>query len=160
MRNHRDDKRAVTPMVLRIMLLVMALGAVVLWWIGEWLILLLFGNAFLPAYGALIWLLPGMVALGYCSLIRLDLLGENHPGSVSIISGSCVGLNALLNLALTPLYGIEGAAAASTAVYLIAAIALAWLHRRVTGIPILEGILIRRSDIRELMEYTRNRLHR
>ncbi len=157
MRNHRDDKRAVTPKVLRIMLFVMALGALVLWAIGDWLIRLLFGEAFLPAYPALVWLLPGMVALGYCSLIRLDLLGENHPGSVSVISGTCVALNIVLNLVLTPRFGIEGAAAAATTVYVLAAIALAWLHWRVTGIPAHESLFLRADDARELLRYVKKK---
>lgn len=159
MRNHRDDKRAVTPKVLRIMLAVMTLGALLLWLLGEWLILILFGRNFVPAYPALVWLLPGMVALGYCSLIRLDLLGENHPGSVSVISGAGVALNVLLNLTLTPRFGIEGAAASATIVYVFAAIALAWLHWRITGIPAHESLFLRVADIRELAQYARKKLN-
>ncbi|CBL46092.1 Hapothetical protein [gamma proteobacterium HdN1] len=157
MRNHRDDKRAVTPKVLRIMLVVMILGALALWITGELLIRLLFGDAFLPAYPALVWLLPGMIALGYCSLIRIDLLGENHPGSVSVVSGACVALNMGLNLVLTPAYGIEGTAAAATISYLIAAAALAWLHWRITGIPAHESMLVRPSDFAEITRYLRKK---
>lgn len=157
MRNHRDDKRAVTPKVLRIMLFVMVLGALCLWAVGDWLIQLLFGEAFLPAYPALVWLLPGMVALGYCSLIRLDLLGENHPGSVSVISGVCVALNVVLNLVLTPRFGIEGTAAAATTVYVLAAVALAWLHWRITGIPAHESLFLRPADVQEVIGYVQKK---
>lgn len=157
MRNHRDDKRAVTPMVLRIMLFVMLLGAVGLWITGKWLILLLFGEAYLPAYPALSWLLPGMVALGYCSLVRLDLLSENHPGSVSLVSGICVALNISLNLILTPLYGIEGTAASATIAYTLAAAALAWLHWRITGIPVHECLFMRANDVREILAHVRKK---
>ncbi len=157
MRSHQDDKRAVTPMVLRIMLAAMALGAVFLALIGQWLIALLFGQAFLPAYPALLWLLPGMVALGYCTLVRLDLLAENRPGSVSVISGTCVALNCVLNVFLIAPFGIVGAAMASSAAYLLAAVALGRLHRQVTSIPISHCLLIRYSDLQALWGYLKHR---
>lgn len=158
MRSHQDDKRTVTPMVLRIMLATMTLGAIFLALIGQWLIVLLFGQAFLPAYPALLWLLPGMVALGYCTLVRLDLLAENRPGSISVISGTCVALNAVLNLLfITPL-GIVGAAMASSVAYLLAAVALGRLHRQVTGIALRDCLWIRYSDLQALRDYLQHRL--
>ena len=91
--------------------------------IGEWLIVTLFGAAYQPAYPALLALLPGLLGLCYASILRLDLLGKNRPGTISLLMGLGALLNLALNLLLIPAYGIVGAAAASSIAYLAVTVA-------------------------------------
>src|SRR3546814_12451065 len=86
--------------------------------IGEWLIVTLFGAAYQPAYPALLALLPGLFGLCYASILRLDLLGKNRPGTVSLLMGVGALLNLTLNLILIPRFGIVGDAAASSSAYM------------------------------------------
>lgn len=151
MRRSSVDKNAVTPIVLRVLTFVMIVFAVFFALTGKLLIAILFGNAYLPAYEPLLLLLPGVVFLSYCSLIRLDLLGSNMPGTVSIISGTAVAVNLLLNVALINSMGINGVAIASTLSYGIAALGLYRVHSKHTGLSAKETLLIRRNDFQLML---------
>ncbi|MBV1920246.1 MAG: oligosaccharide flippase family protein [Pseudomonadales bacterium] len=150
MKRSSDDKDAVTPIVLRVLLFSMVILAIIFAVFGKILILILFGEAYLPAYGPLTLLLPGIVFLSYCSLVRLDFLGRNMPGTVSIISGIAVALNIGLNFLLISDYGINGVAMASTFSYFIAAIGLHITHKRMTGLTLRETLILQKSDIQML----------
>lgn len=147
MKNSNDDKDAVTPIVLRLLMFSMVLLAIIFAIFGKVLILILFGEAYLPAYEPLTLLLPGIVFLSYCSLIRLDFLGRNMPGTVSLISGLAVGLNIGLNIFLISDYGINGVALASTFSYFIAAVGLHVIHKKMTGLTMRETLLLQVGDI-------------
>lgn len=138
----------ITPIALRLITCSMIVLAIFLGLFGDLLIHLLFGKEYLPAYEPLLYLLPGIVLLSYCSLLRLDMLGKNRPGAVSIASGSALLVNIILNLVLIPEFGIAGAAMASTLSYLLATIMLFYQYQKLTGLSFLETILIRPSDIR------------
>ncbi|MOA38393.1 hypothetical protein D3C78_1600740 [compost metagenome] len=115
--------------------------------VGEWLIVTLFGEAYQPAYPALLALLPGLLGLCYVSILRLDLLGKNRPGSISLVMGLCALFNLALNLLLIPAYGIVGAAVASSVAYLAVTVALLWLYCRLSGVPVWQTLIILPSDL-------------
>ncbi len=150
MKRSNNDTDSVTPIVLRVLMFSMVILAIVFAIFGRILILILFGEAYLPAYEPLTLLLPGIVFLSYCSLVRLDFLGRNRPGTVSIISGIAVVLNIGLNILLVSDYGINGVAMASTVSYFVAAIGLHIIHRKMTGLTMRETLILRRSDIEML----------
>ena len=150
MKKSNDDKDAVTPIVLRVLMFSMICLAVIFAIFGEILILILFGEAYLPAYGPLTLLLPGIVFLSYCSLVRLDFLGRNMPGTVSLISGIAVAINVGLNFLLISDYGVNGVAMASTFSYFIAAIGLHIIHKKMTGLTMRETLVLQRRDIEML----------
>jgi len=150
MKKNKDDKDSVTPIVLRVLMFSMVTLSIVFAVFGEILILILFGEAYLPAYVPLTLLLPGIVFLSYCSLVRLDFLGRNMPGTVSVISGFAVALNIGLNLLLINDYGINGVAMASTVSYFIAAIGLHIVHRKMTGLTLRETLILQKSDVEML----------
>jgi O-antigen/teichoic acid export membrane protein len=115
--------------------------------IGEWLIVTLFGVAYQPAYPALLALLPGLFGLCYASILRLDLLGKDRPGSISLLVGLGALLNLALNLLLIPTYGIVGAASASSVAYLAVTVALLVLYCRLSGVPAWQTLIILPSDL-------------
>lgn len=78
------------------------------------LIILLFNAEYLPSYPSLLILLIGYTA--YCSLTSVGAT-LSSIGKVRIpflISAVCAIMNVILNVILTPLFGIEGAAVATT----------------------------------------------
>lgn len=157
LRTAADDKNAVTPIVLRILMTVMLISAVLFALLGKVLIYILFGEAFLPAYEPLLILLPGIVFLSYASLVRLDLLGHGKPGAISVVSGGSVALNIVLNLLLIPHFGIIGVAAASSIAYLFGAIGLYFLHSRITRLTARETLVLRRSDLSLIADYLKRK---
>ena len=145
-----DGIERLTPLALRLTGTAMLAACLCLAVTGEWLIVLLFGDAFRPAYPALLALLPGMFSLCYSSILHLDLLGKERPGTLSIFAGGAAALNLMLALLLIPRWGIVGAAVASSVAYSALALAMLLLYWRVSGIAIGQTLLILPSDLRLL----------
>ncbi|MEB2317221.1 MAG: oligosaccharide flippase family protein [Pseudomonadota bacterium] len=141
---------ALVPMALRVtgMAMLFACGCTAL--LGEWLILILFGVDFLPAYPALLALLPGVLGLCFAGILRLDLLGRNRGGTVSMVAGAMAILNIALNLVLIPRFGIEGAAIGSSIAYLIGASVLLLVYVKEAGVGIGDTLFVRVDDMRRI----------
>lgn len=149
------DIRRLTPLALRLTgstMLVACLGMALL---GEWLIVLLFGAAYRPAYPALLALLPGIFSLCYAAILRLDLIGKQRPGTLSLLTGCAAALNVLLALLLIPRWGIVGASIASSIAYSALSLAMLLLYCRLSGVTIGQTLLVFPSDLRMLQAQLR-----
>jgi O-antigen/teichoic acid export membrane protein len=82
---------------------------------------LLFGTAFLPAVGAFILLLPGVLFLGIQTIIVQFLNSMGFPVSVVIAWLFICTLNIGMNLWAIPTYGIRGASLVSSICYTLMA---------------------------------------
>ena len=145
----QQDKKTeqLMPLALRITATVMLGACLVMALIGEWLIITLFGNDYAPAYPALLALLPGLFALCYASILRLDLLGKGRPGTLSLIVGLGAALNLVLNLILIPKFNITGAAIASSAAYIFVTLIMQIMYCKISKVPFKHTIIITPSDI-------------
>lgn len=144
----RSEEGANTMMapVLRMTSLVLAGGALVLVLAGRWLIHLLFGAAFLPAFWPMVLLLPGSWALGMWRTMMSDLVVRGHPLYKTFTAAVAVVVTVVLDLLLIPRWGVPGAAVASSLAY-GAAMALGLrLYCRVTRLRPLELLRPRRED--------------
>ncbi len=144
-----------TPLALRLTgsaMLIACLGMALL---GEWLIVLLFGAAYQPAYPALLALLPGIFTLCYASILRLDLLGKQRPGTLSLLTGLAAALNIGLSLLLIPQLGIVGAAISASTSCTALSLAMLLLYCRVSGVPLAQTLLLGASDLRLLQAQLR-----
>lgn len=146
-----------TPLALRLTATVMLGACLSMALIGEWLIVTLFGAQYQPAYAALLGLLPGLFGLCYASILRLDLLGKDRPGSVSLIMGLGAVLNLLLNLVLIPAHGIVGAAMASSIAYLAVTLAMLVLYCKLSRVPMWQTLLVLPSDLVVLRQMLQRR---
>ncbi len=67
-----------------------------------------------------------------------------------------MGLGALLNLALNllliPIYGIVGAATASSIAYLAVTLALLVMYCRLSGVPVWQTLIILPSDVAPMLQ--------
>lgn len=146
-----------TPLALRLTATVMLGACLGMALIGQWLIVTLFGAAYQPAYPALLALLPGLLGLCYASILRLDLLGKNRPGTVSLMMGAGAALNLLLNILLIPALGIVGAALASSIAYLAVTVAMLVLYCRLSGVALSQTLIILPSDFAPLRQMLQRR---
>jgi O-antigen/teichoic acid export membrane protein len=98
--------------------------------LGWFLIPFAFGPDFRGSVGPFLWLLPG--ALGYTalSIFTSSLLASRAPGLSSIIRAVALAAGIALDLALIPLFGAPGAAAAASGAFLIGGATAAILYRR------------------------------
>jgi O-antigen/teichoic acid export membrane protein len=126
---------------------ILAAGAVVFnAGFGTVAILLAFGPAFHPAVAPMLILLPGIWFLGMGAVIQGDLGGRGRPGLSSALAGLAAVATVALDFALIPPLGVIGAALASVVAYTIYGTASLVALHRVSGIPIAELIVPRRSD--------------
>lgn len=87
-------------------------AVVVVWLAGEW-ILGLFGPAFPAGYPALMVLLGAQIVHGLCGPVALILTMTGHQDRAALVLVVTTAINALMNAALIPAYGLMGAATAT-----------------------------------------------
>ena len=134
---------------------VLCLGAGML---APGLIRLLFGQAFADAASPFRWLLPGVLALSLETILMNDLAGRGLPPVVIAVPAVGLVLNAALNLAFIPRYGLPAAAAASSVAY-TAMLLLAWRgFARRTAIGAASCIIVTPEDLRAFSMRLRQRL--
>lgn len=122
-----------TERTTRATLLVVALSGVVVALLAENLLRVFFGSDFQSGAAALRITMLAMVPLALTRLLAGDLKGRGRPGVVSIAAGLALSVTVLADLALIPLWGIEGAALASLVAYSTGASVLLVGFRRITG---------------------------
>ena len=147
-----DGMDKITPLALRLTATVMLGACLSMALIGEWLIVTLFGAEYQPAYAALLALLPGLLGLCYASILRLDLLGKNRPGAVSMMMGVGAVISLVLNVFLIPTWGIVGAAISSSIAYLVVTVAMLTLYCRLSEVPLWRTLIILPSDLAPLRQ--------
>ena len=152
-----EGMERLTPLALRLTASVMLLACILMALLGEWLIVTLFGDSYAPASVALLALLPGVFALCYASILRLDLLGKQRPGTLSLITGVAAGVNLLLNLWWIPGWGILGAGLASSLAYVLAATAMLWQFCRLSGVAWWRTLFLLPEDLSMLRSLLRSR---
>ncbi|MDR3159439.1 MAG: polysaccharide deacetylase family protein [Zoogloeaceae bacterium] len=144
-----------TPLALRLTAAVMFAACAGMAAIGEWLIVTLFGADYAPAYPALLALLPGLFGLCHVSILRLDLLGKQRPGSLSLMAAAAVALNLSLNFWLIPRMGIVGAGIASSVAYLVIALVMLRLYCRLSGVSWARTLFLLPGDVALLRAWLR-----
>lgn len=117
----------------RIISVLAAIGLVVIVVAGRPLLSLLFSPEFAEAHTALIILALGQFANALFGPVALVLNMTGHERLTLIGVLVAVGLNGVLNLALIPNYGIEGAAIASASALILWNVTLAIFLRRKVG---------------------------
>lgn len=141
-----------TPLALRITATVMLGACLSMAVIGHWLIVTLFGDEYGPAYTALLALLPGLFGLCYASILRLDLLGRQRPGTLSLLLAAGAAINLMLNAILIPAMGIVGAGIASSAAYLLVSLAMLLVYCRLSGVAWYRTLIVLPEDIKQLKQ--------
>ena len=146
-RMDKSNARAFTPVVSRIVLVPVMLLCLIIFLFREDIICLAFGNEFLPSSPALVILLPGILFLSIWKIIANDLIAQGYPAKYSITSGIALVTMVELDLWLIPLFGINGAALASTISYMAATVSIITIYSRVTGNSFKELLIPARIDL-------------
>ena len=113
---------------------------------GGPLITIAFGEAFRPAVTPMYILLPGVTFLGVAAVVTGNLRGIGRPGMSSILAGVTVIVTLALDFVLIPLYGMNGAAVASTVAYTAYGVMGVVVLARLTDATVRELALPRRDD--------------
>lgn len=136
--------------LLRVSLLAIGVATILMAIIADHLIVILFGEAFLPSSQVLTFLLPGVVLLTFFKILNMDLAGKGKPWVALKAMGPALIINVVLNVLWIPGYGANGAAIASTISYSVAALLFLVVYSRETSISIREMMQYRVSDFAPL----------
>lgn len=148
---------AVTERTSRLTLLATLVAGAALAAVSPWVLGLFFGEVYRAGTFALLLLLTATLPLALARVLAADLKGRGRPGLVSIGTGVGAAVNVLANLALIPVWGLEGAAVASILSYGVMAVALLLSYRRVTGGRV-RALLPGPADIVDAIALVRSRL--
>jgi len=153
----RDDAAGneLTPLLARLGFSLALIGAVMLGIFGLPLIILLPGRQFVPAYPALLLLLPGGVVMSLARILAGDLIGRGLPKYSMVISVVAFILNVAVNLVFIPRFGILGAAATASITHIFAGLLYIYFFIRVSGVPLGELLILRREDLKGLKRILR-----
>ena len=130
MTSHGEDERRLQRRSILAACFIATGSTLVIAGTAAWVVPFLFGPGFEPAV-PLVWLLaPGGAFLAVGQVTGDLLRGRGQPLAVAWAQGAAALLTVVLLLALLPVWGVKGAAVASTVAYLVAlVIMLAWLRR-------------------------------
>lgn len=101
---------------------------------GKNLILITFGSNFKTSYYALLYLIPGMIALSGSVILNNYFSGKGYPKYMILTSVFSFTINVLLNISLIPKYGVEGAAVSTSIAY-------------ITSLLLITRYFVKNSDI-------------
>jgi O-antigen/teichoic acid export membrane protein len=142
-----DQRRYLTPLVTRLILLASVIGSLVLVLFAPIVINVLVGHEYAGAVGALFWLLPGITLGGAARVLANDLAARGRPELNMYAAIVVVIINLIGNILLIPKLGINGAAIATTCAYAINAIIKVALYARLSGVRWTSTVMITRSDL-------------
>lgn len=145
-----DEKRLkeFTPLVCRNVLFITILGAILLFFLGRWIIVLLYSEKFLKSVAPFQILLIGTIAIGGSRILTNDLSGRGKPMINTYVAIVSLVLNVILNVILIPKYGIIGAACASAISYIFMFFLKIPIYSKISGNKIKDIIFIKKSDFK------------
>jgi O-antigen/teichoic acid export membrane protein len=129
-----DDNHVMSLVVSRWVLLFSLLCAFGVIVIGGPLIGWIFGATFAAAHLPLMWMLPGLVASGFGSVLNTKLAGQGYPPVTMWAPGMALAANVALNLVLIPQFGLVGAALSTSIAYGLWAVLVTIAYHRITGL--------------------------
>ena len=135
-----DDDHAMSRVVGRWTFLFSLLVAAVIIIGGGPLIHWCFGDDFSGAHLPLMWMLPGLVAAGFASVLNTKLAGQGYPPVTLWAPAVALTANVALNLLLIPRAGLVGAAQATSVAYILWALIVTIAYQRQTRSGQPEGL--------------------
>lgn len=119
---------------------------------GKWIVLLLYGEQFLPAVRPMIIMLPGYV-LYLLSHALIQLLGSQGvpEQSAVILFGGTATITALSFL-LVPVMGINGGALSVVAGHIMIFISIILMAREKYGVRVMKCFIVNKRDIRGIIK--------
>jgi O-antigen/teichoic acid export membrane protein len=143
-----DDESAarMTPVVCRNTLLVTGVAAIGAAIVAPWFVPAIFGAEYDDSVLPFIWLLPGTVAAAGTKILAAYVFSRGKPLVNAQIGFVTLIVTIVGDIALIPVFEVSGAAAASSAAYIVSLVMTAIAYRRLSGGAINDAVLPRRAD--------------
>jgi len=125
--------------------------------VAPWAVRLVYGDQFAEASTALQILLPGIVALSVNKVLSAYVAGRGMPQYNTLVAFLSLVITVGLDLKLIPIWGINGAALASTMSYVCSALATIYIYHRLSG-EMLTDVLVPDHDDWKTIRWAFSRL--
>lgn len=146
MHTNEYKRKQLTPLISRWLFLFSSIGAIGMALLASSFINILYGANFAPATSALLWLLPGILVGNVSRVLANDIAARGKPEFNLYAALVVVSINVIANIFLIPLYGIEGAAIATTLAYIVDGIVKLGIYSHVSKNPWWKVILMNNDD--------------
>jgi O-antigen/teichoic acid export membrane protein len=144
----KDHANKFTPEVCRHTFLWSVTLAIILALIAKPVIEILFTANFVNSVVPLWFLLPGVVALSVQKVISTDIIGRGKPVLSTYSAGTAAICTIILDFILIPLWGVPGAALASSLAYFISTILIIYFFIKESGSNVTDLFIPTRGDLK------------
>jgi len=135
-----------TPLVSRNVFMITIVGAIVVFLLSHWIILVFYSKDYLQSIKPLQALLPGIVALSVGRILANDIAARGKVMLNNYVGIIMVTVNLVLNILWIPRLNLLGAALASTAAYSVALFGQLFIYRKISGNPTSKTLVIQKTD--------------
>ncbi len=142
-----------TARVARLTLFLNATLCFILAFVGANFLPFIFGDEFRESILPLLWLLPGVSIFGVANVISSYVVGIGKPGLTFWFAIVCLALTVFFDIFLIPIWGIEGAAIASSAAYIATSLFSIFVFAQETGINPLRLVIPEKDDFTLVMSF-------
>ncbi len=146
----------ITVLCVRHALFGVGIASVFLFFLGPWLIELVYGTAFHASGRALQWLLPGILA--YCVVpffSQYFTLQLGKPGINTAVTALSIAICAVVTFALAPRIGIVAGSIGTSLSYVVSLIVAVVIFQRHTGVSLAEFVAFDGEDVRRYASLVR-----
>ncbi len=116
-----------------------------------------YGRAFVPVYSVYLWLIPASFFLSFGSLFNNYLNSRGFPIISIILPAIALLANITMNLLLIPIWGIVGAAIATSIAYAWWFLSIIIYEHRNSGGKMLGHLVFRKADVLELCDFAKGK---
>lgn len=114
--------------------------------LGKIMLRVVFGVEFVPAYYSYLWLIPASYGLSFGSLFNNYLNSKGFPLVSIILPAIALVVNIGLNLLLIPVWGMYGAAFATSVAYLLWFVLIIAYEHQASGNQMLKYLIPKKDD--------------
>ena len=155
-----EKRRMITPIMCRWVIALTLLGGILLGILSLPLIQLLFGRAYIDSILPLLFLLPGIIAGSGAKILANDIAARGRPELNMYTSWVVVVVNIAGNFILIPIYGLIGAAIATSVAYVSNLLLKLLIYSRFSGNKWRDTLFVKQDDVRMLLLQIRKRVIR
>ena len=147
----RGDSYYLTPLVLRTITALFLPVTLLLFYVGDWLIISIFGEAFTGAIVPLKIMLPGAFLLGLEVIMAKDIAGRGYPWPAVLAWVPVLIINVVGFVVLIPRFGVNGAAISVSISFLTIFALITSYYVKLTETSFSRLFLIQKQDVRTLL---------
>lgn len=143
--------------LLRVSLLFLIMGSVIFALCSRWIVPWIYGSEYQASAQVINYLLPGIILVVIIQVLHASFSGRGYPlvGLGTFIAAILTNIGA--NLYLIPLYGINGAAIASSFSYAVGGIGYAVLYAKKNQLKLKDLLIVKKEDFSSIMNTIKSR---